>query len=228
MKKPLSSLALRLISSVVLIPIVVGIIILGGWYFATLAALCIGIAVAEWINISQHIPLSNRYKILLIVIGVIYLEGSFGEMVYMRQQDDGVYWTVVFMLVIWASDSVAFLFGKTMGGPKMTPTISPNKTWSGYVGALFGPAVVLAICVYTIPTYGVTSHPVSYFDTLIAGALVGVTGQAGDLMISAMKRRAGLKDTGALIPGHGGILDRIDALLLALPVYLAYVKYVTE
>lgn len=226
--KPLSSLALRLLSSLVLIPVVIGIIGLGGWAYAILAALCIGIALAEWVNITKHIPGSTLFQTALILLGIVYLGGSFLEMVVLRRQMDGAYWTIIFMLVIWASDSTAYLFGKTIGGPKMSPTISPNKTWSGYAGALIGPALVLMAAVHVTPFFPEALPTPSLLVTALAGILVGIAGQSGDLMISAMKRKAGLKDTGALIPGHGGILDRIDALLLALPVYLAYVEYVTE
>lgn len=225
--KPLSSLALRLLSSLVLIPVVIGMIGLGGWAYAILAALCIGIALAEWVNITKHIPGSTLFQTALILLGIVYLGGSFLEMVVLRRQMDGAYWTIIFMLVIWASDSTAYLFGKTIGGPKMSPTISPNKTWSGYAGALIGPALVLMAAVHVIPFFPEALPTPSLLVTALAGILVGIAGQSGDLMISAMKRKAGLKDTGALIPGHGGILDRIDALLLALPVYLAYVEYVT-
>lgn len=226
--KPLSSLALRLLSSLVLIPVVIGMIGLGGWAYAILAALCIGIALAEWVNITKHIPGSTLFQTALILLGIVYLGGSFLEMVVLRRQMDGAYWTIIFMLVIWASDSTAYLFGKTIGGPKMSPTISPNKTWSGYAGALIGPALVLMAAVHVTPFFPEALPTPSLLVTALAGILVGIAGQSGDLMISAMKRKAGLKDTGALIPGHGGILDRIDALLLALPVYLAYVEYVTE
>lgn len=225
--KPLSSLALRLVSSLVLIPVVIGMIGLGGWAYAILAALCIGIALAEWVNITKHIPGSTLFQTALILLGIVYLGGSFLEMVVLRRQMDGAYWTIIFMLVIWASDSTAYLFGKTIGGPKMSPTISPNKTWSGYAGALIGPALVLMAAVHVTPFFPEALPTPSLLVTALAGILVGIAGQSGDLMISAMKRKAGLKDTGALIPGHGGILDRIDALLLALPVYLAYVEYVT-
>mgnify|MGYP000514639890 CR=1 FL=1 len=226
--KPLSSLALRLLSSLVLIPVVIGMIGLGGWAYAILSALCIGIALAEWVNITKHIPGSTLFQTALILLGIVYLGGSFLEMVVLRRQMDGAYWTIIFMLVIWASDSTAYLFGKTIGGPKMSPTISPNKTWSGYAGALIGPALVLMAAVHVTPFFPEALPTPSLLVTALAGILVGIAGQSGDLMISAMKRKAGLKDTGALIPGHGGILDRIDALLLALPVYLAYVEYVTE
>lgn len=219
-----SPLALRCLSSLVLIPIVVGIIGMGGWAYAILAALCIGIALSEWAHITKTINISFGAKIFLVAGGIFYLGGSFLEMIALRQTTNGFLWTLLFMFCIWASDSGAYLFGKTIGGAKMSPTISPNKTWSGYAGALLFPALILSLGVIVF-----FDKPITFeIETCLAGIAIGIAGQAGDLMISAMKRKAGLKDTGALIPGHGGILDRIDALLLALPVFLAYMKYVSE
>lgn len=227
MSKPLSSLALRLISSAILIPIVFGVIFVGGWAYATVAALCIAIALSEWVNISRYIP---AYKLPLIGLGILYLSASYLEMISLRGQEFGAYWTIIFMLSIWASDSGAYLFGKTIGGKKMSPTISPNKTWAGYVGALLFPALILFIATQIVPPDFLIDKAFAPSGTMavITGIAIGIAGQSGDLMISAMKRKAGLKDTGALIPGHGGILDRIDALLLALPVYMAYIKFITE
>lgn len=227
MGKPLSSLTLRLISSAVLIPVVVSLVAIGEWFFIGLIAICIAIAFIEWINITKHIPISRHTKSTIIIVGFFYLGFSFIEMSLLREHSNGLFWTILFMMCIWASDSVAYLFGKTMGGPKMSPTISPNKTWSGYMGALIGPAIFLFLAVHVAtPDFLIERTPEGWI-TLLTGLCFGVAGQAGDLMISAMKRKAGLKDTGAIIPGHGGILDRIDALLLALPIFLAYIKFVT-
>ncbi len=200
-------------SSAVLIPIVFGIIWFGGWLFTGFVTLCIVIALHEWMNIAK--------SLVLRILGIFYLSFSIFEIIYLRNSSEGLFYTFVFMLCIWASDSGAYLFGKTIGGPKMSPTISPNKTWSGYIGAILFPALVL-LCFHFIFSESLS------ISSLLFGIAIGIAGQSGDLMISAMKRKAGLKDTGTLIPGHGGILDRIDALLLALPVYLAYVMLVAE
>jgi phosphatidate cytidylyltransferase len=219
-----SSLKLRVISSVILIPIVTFIIYIGGDIFNAFVGLCVGVALYEWIHITRHMRLPNkRLKTLMIVSGICYLSISLYEMMTLRQQSDGLYFTLIFLACIWASDSGAYLFGKTIGGKKMCPNISPNKTWAGYVGALLSPVIILMagmILFFDRPFF---------FDatTILFGILIGIAAQSGDLLISYMKRRATLKDTGALIPGHGGILDRIDALLLALPVYIAYVKLMT-
>jgi phosphatidate cytidylyltransferase len=207
---------------------VIAIIFYGGWLFTMLSALCIGIALKEWLHISKHISTSKGT--LLVIAGVFYLGLSLFEIVALREHDNGEYWTIIFMLAIWASDSGAYLFGKTFGGKKMSPTISPNKTWSGYIGALLFPALILFIATQIAPPDFLLdkNFPPTAIPACLAGIAIGMSGQAGDLLISLMKRKAGLKDTGALIPGHGGILDRIDALLLALPVFLCYIKFVTE
>ena len=224
MPKP-STLKLRLISSAILIPIVLAITYIGGDIFNAFVGLCTGIALYEWVHMTRKMKLpKKRLKTLMVITGVFYLSISLYEMMSLRQQAEGLYFTLIFVACIWASDSGAYLFGKTIGGKKMCPNISPNKTWAGYAGALICPVIILMT--------GMTlffDRPLSFdMITILFGILIGITAQSGDLLISFMKRKAALKDTGALIPGHGGILDRIDALLLALPVYLAYVKIVTE
>jgi phosphatidate cytidylyltransferase len=108
------------------------------------------------------------------------------------------------MLVTWSTDIFAYFAGRAIGGPKLAPRISPNKTWAGLVGGALGAGVIGALAA-------------SYFDLglpwLYAGAPMGVLAQLGDLYESGVKRRAGVKDSGALIPGHGGVLDRVDGLL---------------
>ncbi len=224
MKTLSKTLTLRLLSALVLIPVFIGVTVAGDWIFAGAIALCIAIAFSEWINITKHIPINPFIKMAVILLGALYLGGSYLEMIFLRLETNGVYWVIVFMMCVWASDSVAYAFGKNFGGPKMTPTVSPNKTWSGYAGALLGPMIVLFLCVHIFNPYYLNAN-LSMIVTLLSGALIGVCGQSGDLLISLMKRKAGLKDTGSIIPGHGGILDRIDAMLMAFPVYIAYIKY---
>lgn len=108
------------------------------------------------------------------------------------------------MLVTWSTDIFAYFAGRAIGGPKLAPRISPNKTWAGLIGGALGAGIVGAFAA-------------SFFDLglpwLYAGAAMGLLAQLGDLYESSVKRRAGVKDSGALIPGHGGVLDRVDGLL---------------
>lgn len=110
------------------------------------------------------------------------------------------------LIVVWAADTVAYLFGRTLGGPKLAPAISPKKTWAGLIGALVGATLAGALVAYALGAR----------DTLgmaVMAAIFGLAGQGGDLMESAVKRRFGVKDASRLIPGHGGLFDRMDALM---------------
>ncbi len=216
-----STLTLRLISSAFLIPLVIGILAMGGWIFGAVMALCIGIAISEWIVLSQKSTKKLLYKIGLIILGTLYLGFSYCEIISLRLLfANGFILTLGLLLTVWASDSGAYLFGKKIGGPKLTPTISPNKTWAGLLGSVFCASATLVLWShFFIPE-------ASIFLALSFGAAMGIIGQSGDLLISYFKRKANVKDTGHLIPGHGGILDRIDALLLVLPVYTAFAKIV--
>jgi phosphatidate cytidylyltransferase len=111
--------------------------------------------------------------------------------------------------VVWGTDTTAYVVGRTVGGPKLAPAVSPGKTWSGAVGGLLGAAAVgagLALAAGVPP-----------FAVILASLALSVVAQAGDLAESAIKRRFGVKDSGSIIPGHGGLFDRADALLAAAP-----------
>jgi phosphatidate cytidylyltransferase len=125
----------------------------------------------------------------------------------------GLAWSMLVILSIWISDTAAYLAGRAMGRHKLAPRISPGKTVEGAVAGLIGSAAIGALAFHLFalgsPWVGVA-----------AGGLIGAAGQFGDLAESFLKRQAGVKDSGSLIPGHGGLLDRIDALLFAFPVGL--------
>lgn len=123
-----------------------------------------------------------------------------------------VYLVFWLMLVTWATDIFAYFAGRSIGGPKLAPRISPNKTWAGLVGGMAGAAVVGALVAWL---FGISAE---LPDFLWLGAPMGLLAQLGDLYESRVKRRLGVKDSGTLLPGHGGVLDRLDGLL---PVILA-------
>lgn len=124
----------------------------------------------------------------------------------------GMAWVLVVILVTWIADSAAYLVGRSLGRRKLAPALSPNKTVEGALGGLAGAALVAVGC---FALFGLPGEPLAAAG---AGVALGIAGQIGDLSESLMKRQAGVKDSGNLIPGHGGILDRVDALLFALPV----------
>jgi phosphatidate cytidylyltransferase len=122
---------------------------------------------------------------------------------------------LLFALVItWAADTVAYFVGRAIGKYPLAPHISPKKTWEGSIGGLVGSLIVAYVFHYWLPI------PVPHL--LAMAALGNVAGQMGDLLESACKRSAGVKDSGALLPGHGGVLDRIDAVILCIPVIWYY------
>jgi phosphatidate cytidylyltransferase len=124
----------------------------------------------------------------------------------------GLAWTALVVFTIWVGDSAAYLGGRSFGRSPLAPRISPKKTIEGSASGLLGSALTALLCA---AVFGL-NLPV--IVALGFGLLIGATGQLGDLVESLIKRQAGVKDSGTLIPGHGGILDRIDALLLAFPI----------
>ncbi|MCB1559351.1 MAG: phosphatidate cytidylyltransferase, partial [Alphaproteobacteria bacterium] len=223
----------RLLSALVLIPLLVGVIWWGGMPFMIFLLAMFLISLYEWNNISIKLSTSWIKRIALITAGTLYMAVPFSllsklEMNGYKLMDDGKILILYLFLTIWASDTVAYIFGKNFGGPKMAPNISPNKTWAGYAGALLGPALTLSICLQFFTPASMDGLTPSWLSTLIVGTLIGITGQSGDLLESLAKRKAGVKDSGTLIPGHGGLLDRIDALLLVIPVYVAYLMLIYQ
>lgn len=129
----------------------------------------------------------------------------------------GPVWALYALLLVWAADTFAFFSGRRFGGHKLAPSISPNKTWAGLWGGLFG---VLILALGMAPLLGVS---LAHLPVLIAvSVFAGLASVLGDLFESIIKRQAGAKDSGALLPGHGGVLDRIDSMLAALPVFAIF------
>lgn len=144
-------------------------------------------------------------------LGVFYLGLPTVTVVWLRGEPGGVALVLWLLLVVWTTDIAAYVAGRSIGGAKLAPAISPGKTWAGLVGGVAAAAVVGAV------TSRLAGGAVWIGGA--AGAGLAVVAQAGDLFESFMKRRAGVKDSGSLIPGHGGALDRLDGLLWAAPVY---------
>lgn len=120
------------------------------------------------------------------------------------------------MATVWICDSVAMAIGKRIGGPRLAPSVSPGKTWSGTIAGFL--AALLVAPVYTMLVFRPLHVGVTPWQALTIGAVIGVLGQVGDLVESLFKREAGLKDSSRLIPGHGGVLDRLDSLYFAIPL----------
>jgi phosphatidate cytidylyltransferase len=139
--------------------------------------------------------------------GVVYVSVPPIALVLLREDPvHGIAAIVLVMLMVWAADTLAYFAGRIIGGPKLAPAISPKKTWAGLIGAMAGSALAALAVVKAL------GLPSPFILVLIA-ALLAIVEQAGDLFKSAMKRQYGVKDSGSLIPGHGGVIDRVDGLV---------------
>jgi phosphatidate cytidylyltransferase len=157
-----------------------------------------------------------------LAAGVVYVGLPVLALIWLRSQPLGLEWTFWLMLVVWATDIGAFVFGRAIGGFRLAPRISPNKTWAGLFGGMFS-AFVISVLVAVIAGVRLPQDLVAIGA---AGAVLAVVEQIGDLVESGVKRHFGVKDSGRLLPGHGGLLDRLDGLLFAAPA-LALMLMVT-
>jgi phosphatidate cytidylyltransferase len=194
---------LRTVSAAILGPLVLAAIWFGFPWIDLLAALVAPIMVSEWMRLTRGRPamriMTFAYS-LAALLALLWLrhQPSFGR--------ETILWIV---LCVWATDIGAYFLGSLAGGAKLAPSISPSKTWSGLVGGVCFSAVTSSACGLA---FNAGDTPV----LAVAGVAIAVVAQAGDLFESAAKRRVGVKDSGWIIPGHGGVLDRIDGLIAAL------------
>lgn len=215
----------RVVSALVLIPLAVLVTLADLWAFRGAVLVLLAVSLREWMRVS----LGGPRPAFDLVSGTIYISLCFSAFVMIHDfTRDGPWLTLALVMAVAASDIGAYATGRMIGGPKLAPKISPNKTWAGFGGAMGFCAVALTF--FYIAGNAILSGPLvvtgGAASVFIAGLMLGISGQAGDLLISSYKRRCGMKDSGALIPGHGGILDRIDSHLLAAPVFLAFLKAV--
>ena len=197
-------LRLRMISAAVLAPTALLCVWLGGLWF--LGLVVVGLAAMGWEWRGMCGP-----KRGMRLLGVLYILPGGLALLWLRSDPAFGLDNVMFVLVVvWASDIGAYLFGRLVGGPKLAPRISPGKTWSGALGGVL--AVLLVGWGTTLVDGGLAPR------AMLVALLLGVAAQLGDLLESAIKRGFGVKDSGWLIPGHGGVLDRVDAILTAAPL----------
>jgi phosphatidate cytidylyltransferase len=183
-----------------------------GWYRTAWALMVGGALIAAFITRRQAEHAADAaYGVIYIApacIALVWLRNPSGE-AFQWAMTSGVAWMLLLFVITWAADIFAFLVGSALKGPKLWPRISPNKTWSGFVGGLLGAmgaAVAFAV---------LTRMDLAWYAAAMVGLLGGLATMAGDLWESMLKRRFGVKDSGDLIPGHGGLLDRVDGLLFA-------------
>lgn len=171
---------------------------------------------AFWLLIAPYLLFrrrGTRQTHWVQALGLILLPAVFKALVDLREDSPGV--LLVVMAIAWVSDSMAYFTGKAFGKNKLAPSISPGKTWEGVAGGLFGVTVYAIICFNL--NWTITFN-LSIGATILLWIALASTGIVGDLFESLMKRSAGVKDSGRVLPGHGGVLDRVDALLPILPI----------
>lgn len=165
---------------------------------ALLALAACGIVVAS---------LTLHDRCLLSAAGVFYVGLPAVAMIWLRANEPLGFAAVIFLfLVVWTTDTMAFAAGRAIGGPKLWPAISPNKTWAGFLGGVVSSAALSALFAQVVP--GAQS-----WRLCLIGLVLGVIAQGGDLFESALKRAFGVKDASHLIPGHGGVMDRMDGIV---------------
>ena len=211
----------RILSSIILIPILLFFIIKGGYLFNYFILICLLISIYEWIKMTNK----KVYKIP----GVIFLISSFFSVYYLRNKIPSDYTFFIMTLFICIfTDIGGYLFGKLFKGPKLTK-ISPKKTYAGAVGGYFFSLLFIFfffnyaeyISDITILEFSVEKISVSI---LILTLLISSISQLGDICVSYFKRKSNIKNTGNLIPGHGGLLDRIDGMIFAFPITSLIIK----
>ncbi len=206
-------LKVRAISGVVLGTIVLTVLWMGGFMFALLVVLAALIMAKEWQALTEHEAVGWR------VGGLAYAAIPCASLVWLRMvrfeglPEAGLKLVLFILLVVVATDIGAYFAGRKIGGKKLAPSISPGKTWAGLGGGVVAAMVVGGVAHSFVP------FPTSFIMSILCGGLLALLAQAGDLFESYVKRRAGVKDSGRLIPGHGGLLDRVDGLTLTVPVF---------
>ena len=202
----INNLLKRIISSILILPLVLFVVFKGSIYFIFFLIFCLVISIYEWSYISKK----NNY----LYVGILFLFFSFYTIYQLRFNVSNDYMYLLLILIICiCNDLGGFVFGKILKGPKLSK-ISPNKTYSGMVGSFILPFLVIFLFSKIISiNYNIDFN----INTTIFIITVSAISQLGDLVISYFKRVSNLKDTGNIIPGHGGILDRIDGMIFAFP-----------
>ena len=200
--KDKSELSLRIISASIIMPLVIGITIAGYPYFNIL------ILIATVILLKEYIYVCNKNASWMLFGTIYILTSCFSLNSLSLIKPFGVETVLALFAIVWASDTGAFAIGRIVGGKKLAPKISPNKTWAGFFGGtissiFIGFSLAIIFAKNSVLLLGIIS------------GVIGVISQVGDLIISWVKRNFNKKDTGKIIPGHGGLLDRVDGLLPA-------------
>ncbi|MBE6451058.1 MAG: phosphatidate cytidylyltransferase [Alphaproteobacteria bacterium] len=259
--KKLGSLAKRILTALVMLPVAIGALWVG-YPFVDVLALIVGVLLAwEWANmVSNKTPLTYLAAYItslavslfvydtpmivstmvlvsffvwvkakseehhnLLTLGVAYISIGVGSLLWIYHgilvhHPYNFYMTLWFFIMVWAMDIGGFIVGCNLKGPKLAPKISPNKTWSGLIGGIVFAMAASYLYIWLLAEFSVIkidNNTQTFF--VVLGGIIAAVSQIGDLIESAIKRKLGVKDSSALIPGHGGVFDRVDGLIFAAP-----------
>jgi phosphatidate cytidylyltransferase len=202
----LNELITRIVSGIALAAILLGDLWLGSGWYAALLMVGLIVVLREFTRLVYRMTSDTTKRIAWLMFGAVYLAAAgLGLWNVRAVPGDGFFLAMWLFVIVWAVDTGAFIAGRTFGGPKIAPSISPSKTWSGLMGGMAGAAMFSFVMAMQ------SNRDPIYFALL--SLPIAIIAQIGDFLESWMKRRAGVKDSGSLIPGHGGLFDRVDGLL---------------
>ena len=209
-----SELLKRIVSSLILLPLVICIIIYNNIIFTLFLIICLIISLYEWISMKKN-------KIINFV-GLFFLFFTFFLAYQLRYElDENYIYFLITILICVCTDIGGYTFGKVFKGPKLTK-ISPNKTYSGMIGGFLLPILILQI-LFNLKSLNFEIN--LSINSVLFIFFISFFSQIGDICISYFKRKSNIKDTGKLIPGHGGLLDRIDGIIFAIPASYFIISY---
>jgi phosphatidate cytidylyltransferase len=189
-----------------------------GWYGLFMTLPVFAIALIPIIPILRNRASGELQKLSLSIVGFIYIGWMFGHLGFLANTTNAYGFLCYIIFATSLNDVSAFTFGRWFGRHRLRTEISPNKTWEGAIGALTVSMVLPWVLRFSFPFFGPT-------QLILTGLIVGIGALLGDLSISVIKRDIGIKDMGAAIPGHGGILDRIDSLIYVAPLFMHMAGY---
>jgi phosphatidate cytidylyltransferase len=189
-----------------------------GWYGLFMAMPVFVVAMILAVPVVRNRAQHQLRPLGLAVMGFVYFGWMFGHLAFLANADHAYSYLGYLVLAVELNDVAAYLCGKAFGRHPLRSEISPKKTWEGALGALAISLLLPWVLRFTFPWFGM-------IDCIMAGVIVGVGGQLGDLAASVIKRDLGIKDMGKVIAGHGGILDRTDSLIYVTPLFFHYVRF---